>query len=356
MHSVRKEPVFWLVILAASAAAGLMYDWLVETGQPIVAVIHGIFMAAPLLAFESGALAEGWQQRLRRLPTFLAVPGAELTYVVLISLGHALAGLILWSIGVEKEPLVEAIVPSGRVLIYALAVSAVVVSVIRIRDLIGSEVFLSLLVGRYHRPKREERVFLFVDLVGSTRFAESFGDLRAQEFLSAFFATLAEPVRAHRGAVDDYVGDMALITWPLARGLKDARCVACVFAIEEALAREAATFRERFGAVPRFRAALHAGSVVTAEVGVDRHKIAYFGDTVNATARLESLCGTLGIPVLISADLLDRIATLPDGVVARRLGDHSVRGRDRPLAVAALEKGGLATVDEPGRREAIAAG
>ena len=69
----------------------------------------------------------------------------------------------------------------------------------RVRDLIGSEVFLSLLIGRYHRPVREERVFLFVDLVGSTRFAELHGNMRAQDFLSAFFAALAEPV-GRRGA------------------------------------------------------------------------------------------------------------------------------------------------------------
>jgi adenylate cyclase len=88
----------------------------------------------------------------------------------------------------------------------------------------------------------------------------------------------------------------------------------------------------------RIRAALHGGPVVTAEVGVDRHKIAYFGDAVNVTARLEALCRTLDAPVLISGDLLAKLPRLPDGVRARPLGEHAVRGRDQVLAVAALEQ------------------
>ena len=58
---------------------------------------------------------------------------------------------------------------------------------------------------------------------------------------------------------------------------------------------EAEAWRARFGTVPRLRAALHGGSVVTAEVGVDRHKIAYFGDAVNVTSRIEALCRPLGV-------------------------------------------------------------
>lgn len=347
MRRARHPPLFWLTILVASAAAGLLYDRLFGLGRPFVGATYGVLMALPMLAFELGLLAPALQRAIQRLPTLAAIPAAEAVYVVLMTLGYAAAGLILSAARIIDDPLGDAVVPSGRVLLYTLAVSAVVVSVIRVRELIGSEVFLSLLIGRYHRPVREERVFLFIDLVGSTRFAEAHGDVRAQEFLAAFFAVMAEPVRSHRGSIDDYVGDMALVTWPLARGLRNAACVACVFDLEELIARHAAAWRERFGAVPRFRAALHAGPIVTAEIGVDRHKIAYFGDTVNATARIETLAKTLDEPVLVSLDLLDRLPFLPMGVAARRLGEHTVRGRDQPIAVAALGAAGRLV---PGQR------
>ena len=79
--------------------------------------------------------------------------------------------------------------------------------------------------------------------------------------------------------------------------------------------------------------------MVAGEVGVDRRKIAYFGDTVNTTARLESLCRDMDTPILISAELLARIPALPPDVRATNLGAHTLRGRDHPLAVLALTSG-----------------
>nr|WP_128562334.1 adenylate/guanylate cyclase domain-containing protein [Methylobacterium crusticola] len=330
---------FWIGILLLSAGAGLLYDAIFKNGIPLVAAIYGFCTGACALTLERGTLMPGLQARLRRLPTFLYVPIAELAYVGMITLGHAIGGVVVWSTGLSPEPFAEAVIPSLRVLVYALAVSALLVFVVRMRDLIGAEIFVNLLVGRYHKPVEEERIFLFVDVVGSTAYAETHGALKAQAFLSTVFAALAEPVRRCQGSTDDFIGDMALITWPMARGLQDARCVACVFAIRDGLAREAAAWEERFGTVPEIRAALHGGPVVTAEVGVDRHKIAYFGDAVNVTARLEALCRTLDAPVLISGDLLAKLPRMPEGIRARSLGEHAVRGRDRCLAVTALERG-----------------
>ena len=90
--------------------------------------------------------------------------------------------------------------------------------------------------------------------------------------------------------------------------------------------------------MPEFRAALHCGPLVTAEIGFERHKITYFGDVVNTTARLEALSKTLGIPVLASADLLGRIGGLPADLAAENLGFHAIRGRNERIAVAAIRQ------------------
>jgi class 3 adenylate cyclase len=90
--------------------------------------------------------------------------------------------------------------------------------------------------------------------------------------------------------------------------------------------------------VPQFRAALHCGSVVMAEIGFERHKISYFGDVVNTTARLEALSKTLDVQVLVSAEILGRIGTLPSGFIADDLGSHAIKGRSEPLAVAAIRR------------------
>ncbi|MGU3541317.1 adenylate/guanylate cyclase domain-containing protein, partial [Methylobacterium sp. A54F] len=94
---------------------------------------------------------------------------------------------VVWALGHTTDSLAVAVKITPRVLAYSLAVSAPLVFVVRMRDLIGGEVFVNFLIGRYHKPVAEERTFLFLDVVGSTASAETHGDLRAQEYLSAVF-------------------------------------------------------------------------------------------------------------------------------------------------------------------------
>jgi adenylate cyclase len=341
---------FWAIMLIACGGAGLIYNLLFAGGAtPLAGLIYGLAVGSIALAFDRGLILTGLQARMRRLPAMIYVPAAELAYVVMICLGIALGGAIVCALGLTPDSLIEAMWITPRVLAYSLAVSAILVFVVRMRDLIGGEVFVNFLVGRYHRPVREERIFLFLDVVGSTAFAETHGDLKAQAYLSAIFAALAEPVRRNLGSTDDYIGDMAMITWPMERGLKRARCVACVFDVLDRIEAEAETWRARFGTVPRLRAALHGGAVVTAEVGIDRHKIAYFGDAVNVTARIEALCRPLGTEILISDDLLARLPGLPPGITARSLGAHALRGRGQPFSVSTLERG---TASDSGPQQA----
>ena len=338
---------FWLLILLAAGGAGLLYNVIFAGGQtPAAGFTYGLCVGIAALAFDRGVLLAGVQSRIRRLPAGLYVVAAELSYVAMIVVGTALGGFVVWLLGLTQDSLSEAVRTTPRVLAYALAVSALLVFLIRMRDLIGGEVFINFLVGRYHRPVEEERIFLFLDVVGSTAFAENHGDLRAQEYLSAVFATLAEPVRRFHGSTDDYIGDLAMITWPMERGLKDARCVECLFAVRARIEAEAEAWEARFGTVPRLRAGIHGGPVVTAEVGVDRHKIAYFGDAVNVVARVEALCRPLGVDTLISEDLLSRLPRLPEGVTVRPLGTHALRGRGQPLSVATLERQPAASLSQ----------
>ena len=47
-------------------------------------------------------------------------------------------------------------------------------------------------------------------------------------------------------------------------------------------------------------------------------------------------------PVLASAALIERLATLPPGVTRRRLGEFPVRGKDRRLELDVLKAEGSA--------------
>ena len=87
--------------------------------------------------------------------------------------------------------------------------------------------------------------------------------------------------------------------------------------------------------------------IVTAEIGVGRHKIAYFGDVMNATARLEGLCRETKRSVLISEAVLCRIPVLPDGIEVEAMGQYVLRGLSGETVVHALaERRRFAVVGE----------
>ena len=329
---------FLIFIALFGAGAGLLYATVAQTDSYVAGAIYGICIALCISSFERGIVLRRFQERLRRWPTPIFIPVMEAMTVLLALLGFVIAGTLCWHMGLMRMPWLQAAIPTPVQLLYALLIAAVLVTMTRVRDLLGHEVFTSLLLGRYHKPVEERRIFLFLDVVGSTGFARQHGDLRAQAYLGAIFAAIAEPVLRHKGAIDDYVGDMVMITWPEARGLTEARCVACVFAVLDRIEAGRDAWLRDFGQVPRFHAALHGGSVVTAEVGLDRHKISYFGDVVNTTARIEALCRHVGTPILISSDLLGRLPALPPGIRPTSRGEHVVKGHERKLGVFSLER------------------
>ncbi|TCR92968.1 adenylate/guanylate cyclase domain-containing protein [Rhizobium sp. BK376] len=342
----------WVFIAVFIAATGFAYNFIFAgPAHPAIAVVYALFCGMPLVAFERGAILPRLYHWMHRLPTPVYVIVALVLDFILISVGFAAAGTVLKSVGLMSATWSEVTMLPARVLIYALTMTAILILVLRVRELLGRDIFLSLLTARYRKPVAEERVFLFVDLVGSTSFAEEFGDLRAQQYLASLFSDFARSVRRHKGAIDDYVGDAAIITWPMARGVKDARCVRCIFDIFDDIKTHEAMWLQTYGRVPQLRASLHGGPIITAEIGVDHHKITYFGDTVNTAARLESLCKVLDKRILMSTDLARRM-TLPGNVLAEDLGEHAVKGRDQTVGVVALRGLGEETSVAPlGRNE-----
>lgn len=326
---------FWSALLFVVWVSGVVYGWLFH-GETYIGGVYALFVCIPIITFERGLFLSRFRRWLRTLPTLTYLVGGLIFYSLSIYTGFIAAGSFLWSTGLISGAYEFAAIPSPSGMIYTLAVSLIVVAVLRVRDLLGRNVFLNLLVGRYRKPIREDRIFLFIDLVGSTGFAEKFGDLSMMELLSEIFATIAEPVRHHRGAIDDYIGDLAIISWPMKDGVVDARCVRCALDIFELIERDPNQWATRFGEAPKVRAALHGGPIVTADVGVDHHKIAYFGDTMNTTARIEGLCRSLKASILISGSLLDQMK-LPANVLATEMGAHSLRGKGAPVVVFSLD-------------------
>ena len=230
----------------------------------------------------------------------------------------------------------------GRILVSMIVSSFVINGIIQINRILGPGVGLQILMGRYLRPREEERAFLFIDLVGSTRISEALGPLDFSEFRNAFFHDLAAPVVATGGQIVQYVGDEAVITWRDDMATDDANCLRCFFLLEDRIDANADDYMARFGEVPRFKAGAHVGPVVVSEVGDIKREISFSGDTINTTARLESLCRDEGRSFLASWDLIAAMGDLK-GMVIEDLGERSLRGKRKPVRVVAVERAAEST-------------
>jgi class 3 adenylate cyclase len=296
--------------------------------------VHGMVVAASAwgshLFFNSRG--SGW---LRKWPLLAEI--AVRAVVMAITVAAVIAGL---QVVLYDQPLAATwlLAEFPRIIAVAFFSSVIFSAVFELTRLIGGRVLLNVILGRYRHPIREERVLMFLDLAGSTSVAEVLGEVRMQELLTRFFFDIDEPIVAHGGEVHAYVGDEVIVTWPFTVQGSAGRCLDCFFAVEDRIEKSADSYRQEFGSVPRFRAALHAGPVVISECGDSRRQIAYFGDTVNVTARLQEHCKKVGRTLLVSADLLRRVRPSPDlRVVA--LGEAALRGRAAAVEIFAVERG-----------------
>ncbi|MHC2332722.1 adenylate/guanylate cyclase domain-containing protein [Bradyrhizobium sp. USDA 4454] len=273
---------------------------------------------------------------LRQRPLIVELVARSVILAVIVAVAAIVLEVVLNGHGLEANWFRDTFF---KIIGVALLLSIPITTIYELVRMIGGRTLLNVVLGRYRQPVREQRVLLFLDLVGSTTLAEQMGELRVQELLTRFFSDIDDAIVAHGGEVHAYVGDEVIVTWPVSNG-RPSRWLDCVFAIEDRLAKRADYYRKQFGVAPAFRAGMHAGPVVVAECGDSRRQIAYFGDTVNVTARLQAHCKEAGRPLLVSGELLRLLPAEPDFVI-EPLGATHLRGRAAPIDIFAVARRAL---------------
>ena len=207
---------------------------------------------------------------------------------------------------------------------------------LHLRLVVGSKHLLALFTGRYREPIEERRVFVFVDLIGSTGIAQALGPLEFAHFKHDFFCDVTDVVAHLDGQIIQYVGDEVMLSWSVASAARRGAPLLLSAEAAAVLDSREAYYQRRYGQLPRFRTGIHAGTVVVAQLGDQRRDIVYSGDVVNTAARLLQACRPQGVDLLISAEAL---ALMPAEVSAGfvHVGDLELRGRAATLAVCGRE-------------------
>jgi len=195
---------------------------------------------------------------------------------------------------------------------------------------LGQGTLANFFTGKYHTPKEEQRIFMFLDMKSSTTIAESLGHVRYFEMLSEYYFDLSDPIINYSGQIYQYVGDEVVVSWKLKSVLENNNCIQCFFAMKETLGQQTTKYNEKFGVMPDFKAGFHLGKVTTGEIGVLKKDIIFTGDVLNTTARIQGLCNTYQVDLLISADLLKELHLDPKFQILP-LGENELRGRDEKV-------------------------
>lgn len=323
----------WMTLSALAAAIGAGYS-IVAGGSPEIGASVGFAIGGSLIGLELFVIQRPVGEPLRQLPLPLYILATAAIWAVIIGIFvESIPALIEYD---EPDDVFDDDPTSlTQDMVFSFSVALLLNVTIRVSALIGPRVLLNFLLGRYYRPLREERVFMFLDIADSTRLAEELGDIEVQNLIRRFFFDIARPIDANGGETHRYIGDEIVVTWPLENRRGSAPWLTCALDIRSTIKRRSAWYQARFGVVPRFRIGMHGGGVVASEVGEAKREIVYFGDTVNTAARLCAACSEVGADWLVSAELLARSAESVS-VTAQRLEPLTLKGKDQPFQVFAL--------------------
>ena len=205
---------------------------------------------------------------------------------------------------------------------------------LQINDKFGRGVLWSFIKGKYHTPVEENRIFMFVDLISSTRLAEKLGNKKYHSLLKDFFADITNPILYNNGEIYQYVGDEIVISWRMDQ--QKGECIQCYFDMQQAIADKKEKYERKYGVLPEFKAGMHYGKVCAGEVGIIKRDITYSGDVLNTASRIQGKCNEYNVRFLTSDELLKRLpaAGFYKGI---SLGDIELRGKGHRIALSSIE-------------------
>lgn len=351
MHAESLRKILWITltwILLAVAEFGYIYGTASAMGCPVSASQAWIQFTTALLSGSMAGLIGGalivyvFNYWLRNRPYGEALLLILATFTLVFFGISIVSGFFLHSRELDlpagRPEVVQAVFSifyefdTIRTYMFWFFVVLITIITLLVNEKYGPGVFRDFLLGRYFRPRREERIFMFLDLRSSTAIAEKLGEEPYFRFIQEVFRDVTPAILKNRGQIYQYVGDEVVISWPLDAGLEQGRCIACFLDIQRLLRKRAAYYEEIYGHQPEFKAGLHYGHVMAGEVGIVKREIAFSGDVLNTTARIQSKCNELGVDVLLSEKLVRALPPAIQGA-ARALGALPLRGKADEVVV-----------------------
>lgn len=300
-----------------------------------------LFVFGPLAGLLFGLVQVKFERYLfRRIPLWKLIIYGLLTNTAIMSILFVIAYMFFKNVVGFKEPTTfgQFITNPNAFLtfLYSLLVNFVMASVREINLLLGPGNLWKLIKGDFYSPRVEKRVFMFIDLKGSTSIAEELGHIQYSRFIQDCFYDL-NVVRQSDAEVYQYVGDEVILSWKVSHRLDYFRCLQAFWDYEDELNKRESYYLDKYGIAPQFKAGINLGEVTTAEVGEIKREIAYHGDTMNIAARIQDRCNDYGESLLASQFFSEQLAE-SEGFSLKLMGEEMLRGKNQPLKIFAIKR------------------
>ena len=247
-----------------------------------------------------GAVLVAINRRIRSKPYIYALLWGAVFFVLIIVFMMAITGVMatIYYYGLDfsspdaKAYFVEQIWTTlhlKNIMLWA-GVTLITQFCIQVSEKFGPGNLWNLLTGKYHIPKNEKRIFMFLDLKSSTTIAEKLGEEKYHEFLQHVFMDVTDPINNSKAEIYQYVGDEVIISWNLEKIKNKPDCLNVFFEIENEFEKNKEKYIRKYNVIPKFKAGAHVGNAIAGEIGIIKRDITYSGDLLNTTARIQGRC------------------------------------------------------------------
>lgn len=330
------------MVLHSDMAAGPVtsYKFSVSLAFNIAAGLMGSLMGGSFLVFYVN-------EKLRERPYGYTILAVAISFVAIVVVITLILGLFLVHDKTGRWPFesdqgkehylgyLSSTVHLKNIIVWSI-VTALTQFSLQINDKFGQGLLWAFISGKYHSPKQENRVFMFLDLMSSTNIAEQLGNEKYYNLLRDFYADITNSIIYNGGEIYQYVGDEVVISWRYESGIVHYKCINCFYDIRGKIAQLAKKYEAKYNLVPDFKAALHYGHVTAGEIGIIKRDITYSGDVLNTTSRILSKCNEYSEKLLISGKLLSAMRNLSQEYKVDKIGDEPLRGKVERVEIYAV--------------------
>ena len=208
-----------------------------------------------------------------------------------------------------------------------------------LKQFLGKKFLKDIVSGKYYKPKEEKRIFAFIDLCDSTKWAEKLNHDSFFRLINDFLWILDRCAYYYDGEIYKYLGDGVIIVWKCdAQNYQNVH--GFLVELHREIDRKNVDFEKNYGKRIQFTMGMHEGNVLIGELGDTKKEIGYWGDTVNTVQRIQNACKNYCTSVLLSEPLfqhlLDNIKDMRS-ITYKRVEQVNFKGKQQTMNVIKLE-------------------